>query len=331
MHLHDYIKMIHKLKNEKTNADFFRAIIESFIRDQYKHENMDIEEFNPIEKRDYSNDTLKKICNGSTRLSQQCAIELINLYDRDKFMGFLTARTDNFDNIEKIIKNYGFEILIEEGEEDVIATCADLLARIIEDISKGIKETLPPLRKVTLHTLDKDAFKNAYRKDNYIYVSDHCIELPFHIDDNEFKCDEYPYVKELLKVYSERLKKEITCLKDLEEHKKFLSHFNRQKQLFYSAEAMKHSVRDLFTDGEENFHMLENEIWSAVSGVYYDIDINDGYRRIVDVLDMALKAQLNSTILLNIRGLIKADERQGICHILVNDGIIKSWVEVDYE
>lgn len=58
---------------------------------------------------------------------------------------------------------------------------------------------------------------------------------------------------------------------------------------------------------------------------YVDLSLDDSYQRLKNVLEIATKANLNSTILFNIRGLITVKEKKVICHILVNEGRIKSW------
>lgn len=58
---------------------------------------------------------------------------------------------------------------------------------------------------------------------------------------------------------------------------------------------------------------------------YVDLSLDDSYQRLKNVLEIATKANLNSTILFNIRGLVTVKEKKGICHILVNEGRIKSW------
>lgn len=57
---------------------------------------------------------------------------------------------------------------------------------------------------------------------------------------------------------------------------------------------------------------------------YVDLSLDDSYQRLKNVLEIATKANLNSTILFNIKGLITVKEKKGICHILVNEGRIKS-------
>lgn len=331
MKLCDYFKMILRLKFESSNAKFFRELFDNFIRTPYKNEvDTDIE-FNPIEKYYDNDETLRSICNGATNLSRACASELYNLYDKDKCSGFFIERCDNFDDFKEIMIDYGFEIEIEDGDEDIVGTMADLLAKIVKDISIGNRESFPPLNKIAAKSLNKDAFKDAYIKDNCMYIEGHCIKLPFTIEDVASNNEDLPYVRELFKIYSERLGKPITSIKELISHKEFISHFNRQRRSYLSAEAIKRSVRDIFIDGEEHFDMIEGEVWSAIIESYYDLDVKDGYRRINNVLNMAIKANLNSTILLNIKGFITSEERKGICHILVNEGIIRSWVEVEYE
>lgn len=62
---------------------------------------------------------------------------------------------------------------------------------------------------------------------------------------------------------------------------------------------------------------------------YVDLSLDDSYQRLKNVLEIATKANLNSTILFNIRGLVTVKEKKGICHILVNEGRIKSWEEIN--
>lgn len=328
MNLKDYINMIIKLKTESKNGDFLLSIIDAFIRDPFDNEKIE----NPLLKYE-STETLRGICNGNKSLKRECASEIYNLYSKDKMMNFFYQRTDNFEDFKETLLKFGFEIDInEDNDEDVPSTLADLLAKIIEDISKGNSHTYPPLRKINIHTLDKDAFKNVYIKDNYLHINGEVIELPNHFNSENFRIDsKLPYVIELLKVYSKLSGTNIPTVKELKTHPKYEKHFNEQSKCYYSAEAMKRAVRDLFIDGEEHFKILKDEIYNSIYETYIDFTLDDGYERLKNVLEIVTKANLNSSILLNIKGLVTIKERKGICHILVNEGRIKSWVEVDYE
>lgn len=327
MNLKDYMNMIMKLKTESKNSDFLLTVIDAFIREPYVHETLE----NPLLKYE-STETLRGICNGNKTLKRQCASEIYNLYDKNKMMQFFYNRTDNFDDFKEDILKFGFEIdQNEENDEDVPSTLADLLARIIEDISKGITQTYPPLRKINVHNLDKDAFKKVHIKDGYLHINGQVIELPHHFTLENLCTDcELPYVMELLKVYSKLSNTPIHNMEELKGYPEYEKHLNEQSRYYYSAEAIKRSVRDLFVDGEEHFNILKDEIFDSIYETYVDLTLDDGYQRLKNVLEMVTKANLNSTILLNIKGLVTVKEKKGICHILVNEGRIKSWVEVDY-
>ncbi len=325
--LKEYIDMILKIKTEKSKANFLYTIINEFIRNPFANEDFE----NPL--LEYNDDTLRSICNGNKTLSKECASKIINLYDKNKFINFIYTRTDNFDDLKEKLISFGFEAdLYYDDEIDVPATLADLLAKIIEDISKGETKTFPPIKKLEIHKLDDEAFKNAYIKDGLLHIDNKIIELPETVSfkDSTLNC-ELPYVVELLKVYSNICGNKIESIDMLQQFPLYEKHLIEQSKYYYSAEAMRRSVRDLFDDGEEHFNILKDEIFDSIFETYVDLSLNDGYQRLKNVLEIVTKANLNSTILLNIRGLITIKERKGICHMLVNEGRIKSWVEVDYE
>ena len=81
----------------------------------------------------------------------------------------------------------------------------------------------------------------------------------------------------------------------------------------------------LFSDGEEHFNILKEEIFDSIYETYEDLSQINSYQKLKNVLEMVIKATLNSSILLNIKGLITTKEKKGICHILVNEGRIRSW------
>lgn len=94
---------------------------------------------------------------------------------------------------------------------------------------------------------------------------------------------------------------------------------------YYYAENMRNSIKTLFSDGEEHFNILKEEIFDSIYETYEDLSQINSYQKLKNVLEMVIKATLNSSILLNIKGLITTKEKKGICHILVNEGRIRSW------
>ena len=60
-----------------------------------------------------------------------------------------------------------------------------------------------------------------------------------------------------------------------------------------------------------------------------DEDYENGYDRLKAVLEKITNTTLSKSALVNVIGLIGNLEKKGICHILVNDDVINSWVNVD--
>lgn len=102
-----------------------------------------------------------------------------------------------------------------------------------------VKKTFPPLHKITIKSLDNDAFKNIYIKKNSIFIDGNCTNLFFNINNNSTRNEKLPYILELLKIYSEKISVEIKSIKQLEKYKEFYSHFKRQCISFRSAESIK--------------------------------------------------------------------------------------------
>ncbi len=324
MNLKNYVDMIIKLKVEPRKSDFLCSIVEAFIRDPFTTEIVE----NPLLKYE-NNNTLRAICNGNKSLSKTCASELSNLYDKDKMMNFFYNRTNDFEDFKQTILKFGFEIeRNEENDEDIPATLADLLAKIFIDISNGFKETYPPLKKVNIHSLDKDAFKDLYISEEFLHINGQAIALPEHFMDVTSKnTDDLLYVTELFKVYSELSGKDIKSVADLKLYPKFIEHFIEQKRCYYKAEAACTLAKILFSDGDKHFDILKDEIFSSVYETFFDLSLKGGYQRLKNVLEMVVKANLNNSLLLKISGFITAKEKKGICHILINERRLKSWTK----
>ena len=97
---------------------------------------------------------------------------------------------------------------------------------------------------------------------------------------------------------------------------------------YYSAVSIERSVRDIFDDGEDEFIRLKDDAWHGINTTYWK-DYSDGYARLNAVLEKITSTTLDSSVLSQMRNLIGNLEKKGICHILVNDGVIESWVNID--
>ena len=138
-----------------------------------------------------------------------------------------------------------------------------------------------------------------------------------------------PYIHALCEVYTERLAKEVTPKTTGELPEKLQRHLELQRQAYFDAKSIERSVRDAFVDGERQFDALKDDAYDGIEMVYFDENHETGYDRLQEVLKKITSTELAKSNLVNIKGFITNKTRKGICHILVDDARIKSWVNTD--
>ena len=163
-----------------------------------------------------------------------------------------------------------------------------------------------------------------------IYLGNEEIQLPVELTPLPLISEyDMPYINALCEVYAEKLEQEVTpdSLATLPD--RYKKNFSEQRKAFYSAESVQRSVREVFADGEEQFNLLKDDAYEGISPIYFDDTYATGYDRLIAVLSKITNTTLSVSTLTNIIGLIGNLEKKGICHILVNDDRIKSWVNID--
>ncbi len=163
-----------------------------------------------------------------------------------------------------------------------------------------------------------------------IFLGNETITLPVELTPlSAIAPHELPYVNALCEVYAEKINQVVTpdTLDSLPPrlHRNFAEH----RKAYYSAESIHRSVREVFADGEKQFEALKTDAFDGISDTYYDDRHQSGYDRLLSVLNKITNTTLTKSTLMNIAGLIGNLEKKGICHILVNDDVIKSWVNID--
>ena len=131
-----------------------------------------------------------------------------------------------------------------------------------------------------------------------------------------------------MEVYSEKEKRPINRENTGTLNQFLFKHFGNQKRAYAEAHRLQRRVRESFSDGEEQFATLEDDTYECVEMVYYDDSYGSGFDRLQAVLKQAAVIPAHKSALYNISGLIGGLEQKGICHILVNNGRIKSWVNM---
>ncbi len=120
------------------------------------------------------------------------------------------------------------------------------------------------------------------------------------------------YVSQLNEAYSEYRKTPMHEF-DVNNDTELKSHFDRQRESFYSAESLRTFARDSVPPG--TYEALQNEMYDGVIDTA-ESDHSDGYRRLTAVLKDAKNTPLDSNDLVHVT---KVKDRLGICHQLANE------------
>lgn len=163
-----------------------------------------------------------------------------------------------------------------------------------------------------------------------IYLGNEQIKLPVQLTPQvDITSHELPYINALCEIYAEKISNEVTPGTIATLPPGLRRNFADQRKAYYSAESVQRSVREIFVDGEQQFQNLKDDSFEGISPTYYDDRITNGYERLQAILEKITNTTLSKSALMNIAGLISNLEKKGICHILVNDDVIKSWVNIN--
>lgn len=192
------------------------------------------------------------------------------------------------------------------------------LSQYIDAFDFSIIEHMPIQQIVDEH------IKTIYGKIRFggLVVDNPELIKPSSEIDNDEK--EMPYIRELLRAYSEKEKRDIKNVEDLTAFPECKKNFNRQRKDYYAIETIERFVRDTFTNDNE-FTCLKDEIYDGIIDVH-EKNYTNGYERLNADLEQAVKVNTNKSLLDSKLKLIGNAQRKGTCHKLVNDNRIK-WVE----
>lgn len=251
--------------------------------------------------------------------------------DKSRFLEEVAALPfDARKNLCADLARYGVDCTTDNVDE----TCAEIFSSIIKaELRKlpGINPNPFEGRNEVGEVVPPVPIQPARYADGAVYMPDgEVIQLPLalrpHEDINEATL---PYINALCEVYSERLEREVTPKTAGELPEKLQQHLERQRQAYFEAKSIERSVRDAFVDGERQFDALKDDAYDGIEMVYLDEDHETGYDRLQEVLKKITNTELAKSNLVNIKGLVTNKSRKGVCHVLVDDTRIKSWVNTD--
>lgn len=248
---------------------------------------------------------------------------------------------------ESIVDFFTKEILsqlLSGSEDDLIHR----LKRIIEDdgeiaaskkdelLALAGKKTLAAfLASVYLYSLSRqnvssrltDAGKSEKDKNEIKKHPLPKLEIPASIGNKE-----YGYISALLDAYAEKTKIHDFKIELVDAYPDLKQHFIRQRNDYFAAEAVRRGTRDIYGDAEEEyFHVLLNEIYNGIIDVYESASHKTGFDRLNAVLIEAKSTPVDQCWLSRDTVWIGNSQKKGVCHILVNERVLKGWVIKDVE
>ncbi|MBD5534861.1 MAG: hypothetical protein HDQ99_04255 [Lachnospiraceae bacterium] len=163
-----------------------------------------------------------------------------------------------------------------------------------------------------------------------VFLGNETVKLPVElIPQSAITPHELPYINALCEVYAEKINKAVSPDMIDTLSPGLRRNYVDQRKAYYSAVSVQRSVREVFSDGKQQFEALKTDAFDGISTTYYDDRHLTGYDRLQAVLEKITNTTLTKSALMNIVGLIGNLEKKGVCHILVNDEVIKSWVNID--
>lgn len=197
-----------------------------------------------------------------------------------------------------------------------------VMIQYIDSFDFSIVEHLPIQQIINEHI---NTIYGKIRFGGLVVDNPELIEPSSEIDSDE---KEMPYIRELLRAYSEKEKRDIKNVEDLAAFPECKKNFNRQRKDYYAIETIERFVRDTFTNDNE-FTCLKDEIYSGIIDVH-EKNYTSGYERLNADLEQAVRVNTNKSLLDSKLNLIGNAQRKGTCHKLVNDNRIK-WVMDDQD
>lgn len=128
------------------------------------------------------------------------------------------------------------------------------------------------------------------------------------------------YLRKLLDAYGDYLEQTVADKEQLAPHTELQEHYDRQRVLFYSAEALRNFARDRTPSG--TFDSLKEDIFHGVIDVC-DATYESGLARVRSTVTAAGTMDISGNAL---AGVTRVPDKQGVCHHLANDDRL-TWVK----
>lgn len=313
-----------KFEKRIGHAAFIRDLIDSAIP-QDKFDSGEVEK-NPAEG--YEDRMLQYIFNGEKPMSPAMAASIRQAMDDQQFEEYFEGfEITALQSLSRDLKEYGFDV----QPYLVPKACANILVQLIEHIAEGKPEEVTALDYVARGKgkLLKDIPPASVEyRDGHFHIDGETITIDMSRYSEKEADGTMRYVQALYEAYENKLKRKINADNIHTMPQRLQENYKEQNRAFFYADSVRHDIRELFDDGEEEFKKLKEDEMTYIRRTYWR-PYDDAFERLDAVLDRAMNADLSSSVLANMRNLINNLAKMGICQIMVEEGDIKSWVIED--
>lgn len=281
----------------------------------------------PLRICQLSDNDRAKYYRGDRKITKEDA-RYINRYWTDKYLyeAILNAKSEERYRMFAAFGQLGIKFEEDDKDEDIALMITDSLKEVIQNIAEGRNERTVSTSSFSIDDLHEECSYN--REKGILRVGSRIVKIdpliaPEDVDPSE---EERAYIKALLEVFSALIGKDIDSIVELRcGNTNYYKELINNRECFYSAESIRHVIRDAFSDGEEYFTKYKDELYEGVIVVHH-MKYSDGYDRLQAVLDKSTSMNLNCQKLERLY-IIGAKEKKGICHMLVDEGKITSWIK----
>lgn len=319
----------------KNQQDFISALLTLFIDDS-----VDEDPFYEDNILVSNKSTVTKVFNGKRKLPKKIADFVLSNNDDSKFIDKVSAlSTDTLEEIKRELTDKGLHYTKPVSDDSFPYFLAGIFKAFLRAASnqkdevelKDINTSNEEPRSINKRPVPIEISEYS-SADNVIDIGNEQIKLPPGLDKPKTIQSkiEAPYIKALLEIYSERLNKQFSMTNVEELPLNCKKHLERQRAQFYSSESLARIARDTFSDGIEQFERLEQEAYDGIENTYH-ASYPSGKERLNNVQAKITSTTLGASKLSRIVGFITNETKKGLCHKLVNDNYIKSWVNIDDE
>jgi len=311
MRFHEIADLLHLCQGDLTASDFVLELIDNAME-----ESIDQNAINPLSER--TPRTLQKYLTGENEIQKADAIRIRQFFSNDRFRDYVKSKltSEMLTSIADKLKPHGFSI----APNAVPSRIANMLESCIITLSekkRGQKTT--PKTSVAM-----DPVATIKQRPNSSKPTVKLIETvpPDEVDEEK----ELDYIEALYAIYAEIEGVEFFTKEQLKSHRHHRNHFKRQRRNFYAAEDVREGTWLAYGDSEDNqFHVLKEEVHDCIIDTWEESHQN-GMERLRACLKIAGVLESSKCWLCKDTDWIGVRQKQGMCHVLVNDADLEGWV-----